>query len=379
MTAAAAADDAMPAARPRRWPRRRFHLLLMFVLPLALAAGGGYAWVTGGRYVETENAYVRQAIVAIGADVAGRIDEVAVRENQAVTPGQILFRLDAEPYRLALRRAETAVEAARLEIEQLRAAHRESLTELKAAQQQLDYRRRAFERQETLARDGYAAQAAYDEARHQLQAAEERVAKASQGIERARAALGGDPELPTDRHPRVLEAIALRDQARLDLEHTTVRAPAAGIVSQTGRLRIGQYVPTGTPVLSLVETEDSWVEANVKETDLTHMDIGQPASVELDAYPGHVLAATVESIGAGTGSEFSLLPAQNATGNWVKVVQRVPVRLRIVDPPPAGTQLRAGLSADVSIDTGHTRTLPGPIRSALAATGLYPAADRPGR
>lgn len=375
MTAAAAAEDGGPAARSRRWPR----LLLMLVLPLALAAAGGYAWVTGGRYVETGNAYVRQAIVAIGADVAGRIDGVSVRENQAVEPGQILFRLDAEPYRLALRRAGTAVAAARLEVEQLRAAHRESLAELTAAQQQVDYRRRAFERQETLTRDGYAAQSAYDEARHQLQAAEERVAKANQGIERARAALGGDPELPTDRHPLVLEAIALRDQARLDLEHTMVRAPAAGIVSQTDRLRIGQYVPMGTPVLSLVETEDSWVEANVKETDLTHMGIGQPASIELDAYPGHVLAATVESIGAGTGSEFSLLPAQNATGNWVKVVQRVPVRLRIVDPPPPGTRLRAGLSAEVSIDTGRTRALPSPIRSALAAAGLYTAAGRSGQ
>jgi membrane fusion protein (multidrug efflux system) len=183
----------------------------------------------------------------------------------------------------------------------------------------------------------------------------------------ALAALGGNPDLPADVHPSVLEAVARRDRARLDLEHATVRAPATGLVSQTDRLLVGQFLPVGTPALSLVETEDSWVEANFKETDLTHMAVGQAATVEFAAYPGTTFAARIDSIGAGTGSEFSLLPAQNATGNWVKVVQRVPVRLKLETTAPK-LALRAGLSADVSVDTRHTRSLPSPIRSAFGLT-----------
>jgi membrane fusion protein (multidrug efflux system) len=370
MTAAAATVDGNFADQaPRsRWRR----LVLMLVLPVAIATGAGYVWVTGGRFVSTENAYVHQDMVMLSPDVPGRIVEVAVRENDKVTKGQPLFRLDPEPYRLALQAAEAGIVAARLEVEQLRAALQQARAEQVAAQQDLEYRQREFARQSRLAGQGYAAQARLDEVRYDLQSAEQRVAKARESVAGALAALGGDPNIATDQHPRVLEAIAKRDQAKLDLEHSEVHAPTNGVISQTDRLQVGQYIPTGTPVLSLVESDDRLVEANFKETDLTYMRPGQPATVELDAFPGKVFTARVDSIGAGTGSEFSLLPAQNATGNWVKVVQRVPVRVRLEEELP-DVSLRAGLSADVEVDTGHVRVLPSPIRTALSLTGLAEA------
>lgn len=358
----AGTDRVTTTGRPkRRWPR----LALMLSLPLLLALGGGFVWLTGGRYVSTENAYVQQDMVTVAPDVAGRISAVDAHENEAVEAGQVLFRIDPDPYRLALRQAEAAIASARLRVDQLRADYHEAIADRDAAEENVAYQRRNFERQSTLAKGGYAAQARFDEARHELQAAEQRLAGSIQAVASALAALGGDPDIGTDDHPQVLEAVAHRDKAALDLDHTVVHAPAAGVVSQTDRLQAGQFLPVGTPVLSLVKTGESWVEANFKETDLTYMQVGQKAEIELDAYPGRKIEATVASIGAGTGSEFSLLPAQNATGNWVKVVQRVPVRLRL--PAPDGVPLRAGLSASVEVDTGHTRTLPGPIRSAVAA------------
>ncbi|AWK85254.1 HlyD family secretion protein [Azospirillum thermophilum] len=378
MTAVSAPDPsdrksdpaARAAARRPRWRR----LLLMAVLPVAVAVGGGYVWVTGGRYVSTDNAYVQQDKVTVSPDVAGRVVEVAVHENQTVSRGQLLFRIDEEPFRLALQQADAAVASARLKVDQLRAAHGEALANQRAAEETVDYQQREFQRQQDLLKTGVAARAKYDEVRHDLQSAQQALNSARQSVISARAALGGDPDIPTDRHPSVLEAIARRDQARRDLEHTVVRAPADGTISQTDRLLVGQYMPVGTPAVSLVESGVSWVEANFKETDLTHMKPGQTATIAIDAYPDRRLTARVESIGAGTGSEFSVLPAQNATGNWVKVVQRVPVRLRIEqsgDPSRSdAVALRTGLSADVEIDTHYTRPLPSPVRGALAAVGL---------
>ncbi|MGQ9368684.1 HlyD family secretion protein [Azospirillum sp. ST 5-10] len=350
-------------ARGRRWA-------LMLALPVVLVLGGGYFWVTGGRYVSTDNAYVQQDIVSLAPDVSGRILEVAAAENERVQAGQVLFRIDPEPFRIALAQAEAVLASARLQVEQRRAAYAQSQAELRAAEHDLEYRQHEYDRQARLSKNGYAAQSTMEEARNDLQTAQQTLAKARQGVTSALAALGGDPDIPTDRHPLVLEALAGRDKARLDLAHTEVRAPADGVVSQTSRLNVGQFMATGTPALSLVKSATTYVEANYKETDLTHMAPGQEVEVELDTYPGHALRARVASIGAGTGSEFSLLPAQNATGNWVKVVQRVPVRVRLSDAPPPGVTLRAGLSATVVVDTEHRRGLPGPVRSVLSALGL---------
>jgi membrane fusion protein, multidrug efflux system len=333
----------------------------MLSLPILLLVVGAAFWVTGGRYVSTDNAYVRQDRVTIAPDVAGRIAAVQVAENQPVTAGQVLFEIDAASYRIALTNAEATVARRRLEVDQLRAAFHDSQARLRAAEQELQFREREFERQSRLAQSGYAAKAHIDEVRHAMESAQQQLQMARQGVQSARAALGGDPQIATEQHPLVREAIAAREKAALDLEHTVVRAPANGTVSQTERLQVGQFVTIGMPVVSLVESGSVWVEANFKETDLAGIQPGQRAEIEVDAYPGSRIEAEVESIGAGTGSEFSLLPSENATGNWVKVVQRVPIRLRLVDDTKLG--LRAGLSTTVTIDTGRRRGLFG---SALA-------------
>src|SRR5690606_23332691 len=189
---------------------------------------------------------------------------------------------------------------------------------------------------------------ALDEARNDLDKARQQHAVAQQGVESAKAALGGDPAVGTDRHPAVLAALAQRDKAAFDLSQTTVAAPADGVVYQAASFKVGQYVSTGTPLFALVETQDTWIDANFKETQLTHLKPGQQAEVVLDTYPGRTFKATVDAIGAGTGAEFSLLPAQNATGNWVKVTQRIPVRLKL-DDNAGKLALRTGMSADVTV------------------------------
>ena len=346
--------------------RRRARLLLMAALPLVLVAGGGYVWVTGGRYQETDNANLRQAKVSISSEAAGRIVKVAVADNASVKAGDVLFVLDAEPYRIALAQADASLAAAQLDVEQLRAAYGRAVAQERAAANEADYARSEFERQSALVGKGIAAKSALDEARRDLAKTEEEQAAAIQSVASARAALGGDPEIETGKHPMVLQAMAARDKAAYDLAQTTVRAPADGIVSQASSFKAGQFVATATPLFSLVETGDTWVEANFKETQLTNMKLGQSAEIELDTYPGKRLKATVESIGAGTGAEFSLLPAQNATGNWVKVTQRIPVRLK-VDGRDADVALRTGMSANVSVDTGVSRGFGGLFGTAHAA------------
>ena len=333
--------------KPPRRSRRRF--LVMALVPTLLLAIGGYFWLSGGRYASTDNAYVQQDKVTITADVSGRIVEVDARENDHVTAGTVLFRIDPEPYRIALAGAEAALGSARLQVEQLRAAHEQAIAEENAARDDLDFRLKSFDRQQGLLKKGVASQANFDTAENELHAAQQALSQATQRREAALAALGGDASIATDRHPMVLAALAQRDKAQLDLANTDVAAPSDGVVSQSDRLQVGQFVTASTPVLALVGTGHSWIEANFKETDLTHMTAGEPAIITIDAYPGRTLTGTVESIGAGTGAEFSLLPPQNATGNWVKVVQRVPVRIGFSEPV-ADLPLRSGLSASVSVD-----------------------------
>jgi len=334
------------AEKPRRSRRR---LVVMALVPALLLATGAFFWLTGGRYASTDNAYVQQDRVTITADVSGRIVGVDARENDHVTTGTVLFRIDPEPYRIALAGAEAALASARLQVEQLRASYEQAIAEEKAAADDVGFRQKSFDRQQGLLDKGVASQANFDTAENDLHAAQQALSQATQRREAALAALGGDPSIETDRHPMVLAALAQRDKAQLDLQNTDVRAPSDGVVAQSDRLQVGQYVTASTPVLALVGTGHSWIEANFKETDLTHMKTGEPATITIDAYPGRTLTGRVESIGAGTGAEFSLLPAQNATGNWVKVVQRVPVRIAF-DGPVADLPLRSGLSAYVSVD-----------------------------
>lgn len=346
--------------------KRRGRAALMALLPAVLLAGGAYVWVTGGRYQETENANLRQAKVTIASEAAGRIVKVDVAENQLVKAGDVLFLVDPEPYRIALAEADASLAAARLQVEQLRASYSQAVAQERVAAGELDYAKTQYDRATELANKGISAKATLDAAQRDLDKAEEEHSAAVQGIASARAAMGGDPEIATDKHPKVLSALATRDKAAYELGQTTVTAPADGMVSQASSFKPGQFVAAGTPLFSLVETGDTWIEANFKETQLTNMKPGQKAEVILDTYPGHRFEATVEAIGAGTGAEFSLLPAQNATGNWVKVTQRIPVRLKL-EGEAAELALRTGMSATVEVDTKVSRGFGGLFSSAIAA------------
>lgn len=350
----------------RRGGRRR---LLIVALPLALALGGSYAWMTGGRYIGTEDAYVQQNRVNVVPQVTGQIASIAVAENETVLAGQTLFTLDDATYRSAVEAANARLASARLEVERLKAAYAQAVAEAATAQESLATTRTQDDRQQSLLKSGVVSQSAADESALKLQVAKGAAVKAESAVASARAALAGDPDIATDRHPQVLEALASLHNAELDLARTVVTAPATGIVSQTDRLQVGQYVTPAVPVVSLVATEATWIEANYKETELAHMAPGQPVTVAIDTYGRHPIEGTVASIGAGTGSEFALLPPQNATGNWVKVVQRVPVRIELAPGQEVPT-LRAGMSASVEVDTGHARGLPHFVSAALSAVGI---------
>lgn len=340
--------------RPAAGGSRR--IMLMALVPVAMLAGGVIYWVGSGRYEETENASFRQAHIAIAAEVSGRVIASRVRDNETVRAGQELFRIDPETYRIALAQADAALAQARLNVEQLRAAYKQALAQQKAAQDEADYLDVELKRQIGLAQKGVTTETATQDARHDLTKAQDQLLSARQAVESARAAIAGDPELPTDKHPNVMAALAAREKAAYNLGLTTVSAPADGIVYQASSFKPGQFVAAGATQFTLVETGDNWIEANFKESQLTHIKAGQSAEVTIDTYPGRKLEARVTAIGAGTGAEFSLLPAQNATGNWVKVTQRIPVWLKLEEGANDLT-LRTGMSASVSVDTNFRRKL----------------------
>ncbi len=347
-------DEARPV---RKWRGRR--IALMLLVPLALVLGGGWIWLSGGRYEETDNAYLHQARVSIASDLSGRVSEVDVVDNQTVLAGDVLFRIDPEPFRLAVSEAEAAIAGARLKVEQLKAAYQQSLAQEEVARDEVAYLTNELERQRALADRGVTTTATLDSAEHDLRTAREQLSALEQATASARAALGGDPSAPTEAHPSVLAALAARDRATYNLELATVRAPADGVVYQAASFREGQFVSAGQPLFSLVETGE-FVGRCELQGNPARAPPGRAAS---RGRVGHLsrpsFPATLGAIGAGTGAEFSLLPAQNATGNWVKVTQRVPVRLRLDGPVPDGVELISGASATVVVDTGRARTLPG--------------------
>ncbi|AXC50098.1 HlyD family secretion protein [Paracoccus suum] len=359
--AKAAAEPMKPATAPpapaiaptvEPAPKRGRRRILMFSVPMLLALVGGYVWLSGGRYEETDNANLHQARLLIASDLSGRVAEVGAVDNQPVAKGALLFRVDPEPYKLALQQADASVAAARVQVAQLKAALSAADAQRNLAQGDLDFVETEAQRQATLTKRGVSSAANQDSAQHDLLRAKQALAAADVGVQGAAAALGGDPQAPVDSHPLVLQAIAARDKAAYTLTQTEVRAPMAGIVYQAASFRPGQFVAAGSPAFSLVATGDSWVDANFKETQLEALRPGEPAEVEFDAFPGRTYHGTVQAVGAGTGAEFSLLPAQNASGNWVKVTQRVPVRLRLTEGQEIG-DLRSGLSATVKVDTGR--------------------------
>jgi membrane fusion protein (multidrug efflux system) len=316
--------------------------ILMWSIPLLIAAVGLFLWLTSGRTVETDNAYVKQDVTAISTQVNGPVAAVYVRENQHVNKGDILYRIDPAPFEAALHAAQAQLAAARLQTNELVAQAQGTGADIRGEEANLSIARRALDRQAALMRRGFTTKADYDDALNEVTKAENQLADA-----RSRANIASTAIAPNGNQPAIAAALAAVEKARLDLEHTVIRAPASGIVAKSDRLLVGQSAITGIAMLSIVGDKQAWVEANFKEGDLAKMAVGQPADVEFDAYPDLKLKGHVASIGSGTGSEFSVLPAQNANGNWVKVTQRIPVRIAFDEKPPR--EMIAGLSSTVEV------------------------------
>ena len=349
--------------------RRRFLLraVLLVVIP-ALALYGAIAlYLSGGRYVTADNAYVKADIVNIASEVDGRVVRVFVDDHDRVTVGQPLFEIDAEPFAIAIAEADAALGAVAQRLAALRAEFAQGEAEMYAAEEDIRYLTLEFERQEQLLQQGAGTQSRFEQAEHALAAARRDLAVVRQRNAMVLAALGGDLAQPDQEHPMWLQAEARRREASLDLSRTLVTAPVDGTLSNVA-LEVGEYIEAGDSLFALVATGEPWIEVNLKEVDLTHVALGQPVTVVVDAYPDVSWRAEVASIAPATGSEFALLPPQNATGNWVKVVQRVPVRLHLLDDWDTSA-LRAGMTVHVSIDTGQERTFGGVVQSVLASVG----------
>lgn len=344
----------------RRPLRQRLRLPLMIAGPVAVFLVAGYWYLTGGRYVATDDAYVQAARVAISTDVSGRVVEIDVRDNDRVKAGQVLFRLDPRPFQIAVDEAKAQLATVRYQIHALKATYHQKRADARATEATVDYQQREFDRQQRLLNSGTASQQQFEQARQAYETGRQQLASKQQDIAVTLANIGGDPDIPLEQHPMVQHAQAALDRAELNLSYTAISAPENGIVTKVEQLQVGDYVNASTPLFSLMSTDRVWVEANFKETELTHMRPGQPATVEVDTYPGVVFPAKVESLSPGTGLTFSLLPAENATGNWVKVVQRLPVRVSLDHFDP-DAPLHAGLSATVEVDTGHSRPLLGRV------------------
>src|ERR1700723_3157916 len=322
----------------------------MSLRAIAVLGGGIYFYIRGSRYQSTDDAYAQAATVSISANVGGRVSEIEVADNELVQRGATLFKLDDAPFRIAVSDAAAHLADTRLQIESLKATYRQRQVELHLARDTQAYAQQQHDRQPRLLASGIASQAQFDQSAHALDAARQQVANVQQQIGVALANLGGNPNIAPERHPVVAQAQAALDRAQLNLSYTVISAPTDGVVAKVEQLQVGDTIAASAPVFALVSTGDVRIEANFKEVQLARMQAGQRATVVIDRYPGKHFAAVVTSMSPGTGSQFSLLPPENATGNWVKVVQRVPVRLQLTDL--GGTfRLQAGLSADVTVDT----------------------------
>ena len=345
---------------------KRKQRLALIGVPLLIIVGAVIFWLQGGRHITTENAFVKADIAQIASEVPGRIAELRIHDHSAVAAGDVLLRLDPATFKLALARAEADVDSARAAVEQVKANLREVRAEAKEAENKLEYLRTQARRQRELSGRGVASVTQLEKANSDEQEGEDRLGVLHQRIARMEAALGGKPDRPTDEYAAVREKMAIRDRAALDLSYTEIKAPKSGVVVNF-RLQLGEQVKPQTPLFALVTDRRPWLEANFKETELTHVKVGQKAKVVLDMHPDVTWDAVVESISPATGAEFAVLPAQNASGNWVKVVQRLPVRVRLIEQanePP----LRAGMTASVTIDTRRGRSIFGFFRSEPVAT-----------
>ena len=359
---------AMPRRRLLAALRRYRRLLLLVVLPVVAVIGGGVLYLNGGRYVGTDDTYVGAQKVLITPDISGRIDKVVVKEGQLVHKGDVLFEIDPIPFRLAVDRAKAAVEQARTARSNLVANIKiyDEMADL--MKQSIDLKQRDVERKSTLAKSSFGSQLDLDNSTNSAITVRAELALVQQQRSSSLTQLLGNPNLALDDFPPYYQAQAALAQAQRDLDHTEMRAPMDGVATLVDQIQLGRFVMAGAPVFTIIDVAKPWVDSNLKESDLTHVAVGQPVEIDVDAFPDHTFKGTVASLSPGTGAQFAILPPQNATGNFVKVVQRVPVRIYFDKDDPFVKKLKAGMSAYATIDTGHKRSLAGlfGLRSAVA-------------
>jgi membrane fusion protein (multidrug efflux system) len=359
------------AAEPRRrlmaGLRRYRRVLLLVVLPLAAVIAGLIFYLNGGRYVTTDDAYVGAQKVLITPDISGKIDKVVVREGQQVGEGDVLFEIDPVPFRLAADQARANLAQTRTTYDNLRANIKIYGQMQDLAQQGVDLKQRDVDRKTTLAKSNFGSQLDLDNAANAFVTASAQLEFLKQQLSSSKTQLLGNPDLPLEQFPPYAQAKAALEQAERNLDHTVMRAPMAGIATQVEQIQLGRFVVAGTPVFSIIDTSKPWVDANLKESDFTYVGVGEPVSIDVDAFPDHVFKGSIGSLSPGTGAQFAILPPQNATGNFVKVVQRVPVRIYFDNNDRYVRKLKAGMSVYTTIDTGHRRSL-------AALLGFSPAA-----
>jgi len=364
-----------PATKLPAEPRRRLlaglrryrRFLLLVVLPAVAAIGGLVFYVNGGRYVGTDDAYVGAQKVLVTPEISGKIDKVVVKEGQRVNQGDVLFEIDPVPFRLAADEAKAALAQAHSTYDNLVANIKIYGDMLDLAQQSIDLKQRDVTRKQQLVKNSYGSQLDLDNAANAMVTAGAQAQFIKQQLSNAKTQLLGNPDLPLEQFPPYAQAKAKLDDAERNLNHTVLRAPMPGIATQVDQIQLGRFVAAGTPVFSIIDVAHPWVDANPKESDFTYVAVGQPVTLDVDAFPDHVFKGYVGSLSPGTGAQFAILPPQNATGNFVKVVQRVPVRIYFDENDPFVKKLKAGMSVYATIDTGHKRTLAGLLGNSAAA------------
>ena len=348
---------APPPSKPMRRPKRNWKRPFLFaLLPVALVAGG-YYYVTGGAIMSTDNAYVQADMVGVSTDVPGTVVEIDVHENETVKKGQLLYRLKPDTFQTALDGAKAQLGTVHDQILTLHESYNLSLAQIAQAEADLAFFQTQLKRQQNLLATGAGTQVGADSAKHDLDDTTQKITVTKAQAAATLAQLGGDPKQTIEQNPFYLQAKSGVDNAQRDLNDTVVKAPFDGVVTNVDAIQVGSYLLASQQAFSLVSTTHMWVAASPKETELTNVRPGQLASISIDTYPGVEWKGEVQSISPASGSSFSLLPAQNTTGNWVKVVQRIPMRVRI-DNEAGKPPLRVGMSVTVDVDTGHARGLP---------------------
>jgi membrane fusion protein, multidrug efflux system len=363
--------SAPPAVAQPRPSRKRLRLVLLVVIPLIALAAGSYFYLTSGRYISTDNAYIGAQKVLITPDISGKIAKVTVTEGQRVSAGDALVEIDPEPFRITVAMTQARLDSVKTDFENLKANLASTTRRITLARETVDLKQRDFDRKNTLLTNRAGSQVDVDNSQTAVVAAKTQLEMLQQQEQSFRNQLLGDTNLPIEKYPPYAQTAAMLDQSKRDLDHTVLRAPIAGMATQVSSIQMGRYVAAGTPVFSLIDDTKPWIDANPKETDITHLRIGQPVSISVDTFPGRTFRGVVAAVSPGTGAQFAILPPQNASGNWVKVVQRVPIRIEFANNEDV-RELRSGMSVTVDIDTGRQNTV-------LSLLGVSSRAAEPGK